>query len=58
MPKYLSTVGFKGGKPKKEKGLFKNLRQYVKEEWKDELCPDPETSKFPVRIENPCLDFG
>jgi len=49
LPKYLSTVGFKGGKFKKEKGLFENLRQYVKDEWKDELCPDPETFKPPVR---------
>ncbi len=57
MPKYLSTVGFKGGKSKKEKGLYKNLRQYVKDEWKDDLCPDPETFILPDRIEKSCLDF-
>ena len=57
IPKYLSIVGFKGGKPEKEKSLYKNLRQFVKDEWKDELCPDPETFKFPVRIEKSCPDW-
>ncbi len=57
IPKYLYTVGFKGGKPEKEKALYKNLRQYVKDEWKDELCPNPETFKPPVRIESQCPDW-
>lgn len=57
IPKYLPIVGYKGGKPEKEKALYKNLRQYVKDEWKDELCPDPETFKPPIRIEKPCLDW-
>lgn len=57
LPKYLSSVGFKGGKPEKEKGLFENLRQYVKDDWKDELCPDPETFKPPVRDKKRCQDW-
>ena len=57
LPKYLAAVGFQGGKPEKEKSLYKNLRQYVKDEWKDELCPNPETFKSPVRINQPCLDW-
>ncbi len=57
LPKYLSVVGFKGGKPEKEKALYENLRPYVKDEWKDELCPDPETFKTPVRIERSCPDW-
>jgi hypothetical protein len=57
IPKYLSTVGFKGGKPEKEKALFENLRQYVKDDWKDELCPDPKIFKSPIRIERPCPDW-
>jgi len=58
IPQYLSTVGFKGGKLEKEKGLFENLRQYVEDEWKDELCPDPETFKPPVREKQPCPDWS
>ena len=54
---YLSSVGFKGGKPEKEKSLFENLRQYVKEDWKDEICPDPRTFKPPVRDYRPCPDW-
>jgi hypothetical protein len=57
IPKYLSVVGFRGGKAEKEKALYENLRQYVKDEWKDELCPDPETFKPPVRIERSCPDW-
>jgi len=57
MPKYLSTVGFKGKKPEKEKILFQNLRQYVKDDWKDELCPDPRIFKPPVRDKLPCPDW-
>lgn len=58
LPKYLSTVGFKGGKLEKEKGLFENLRQYVEDEWKDELCPDPETFNPPVRDKQTCPDWA
>lgn len=58
LPQYLSTVGFKGGKLEKEKGLFENLRQYVEDEWKDVLCPDPETFKPPVREKQPCPDWS
>ncbi len=58
LPKYLSAVGFKGGKYEKEKRLFENLRQYVKDEWKDELCPDPETFMPPVRIKQFCPDWA
>lgn len=57
IPKYLPIVGFRGGKPAKEKALFEKLRQYVKDEWKDDLCPDPETFKPPDRIENQCPDW-
>lgn len=57
IPKHLSIVGYKGGKPAKEKALYKNLRQYVKDEWKDELCPDPEIFKAPVRILKRCPDW-
>ena len=57
MPKYINSVGFKGGKTEKEKALYENLRQYVKEEWKDELCPNPDTVKFSVRIEKSCPDW-
>ncbi len=57
LPKYLSSVGFRGGKPEKEKGLFENLRQYVEQEWKDELCPDPETFEPPVRDKKFCPDW-
>ena len=57
IPKYLPSVRFKGGKPEKEKSIYKNLRQYVKDEWKDELCPDPETFKVPVRLERSCPDW-
>ncbi|MEK8020723.1 MAG: hypothetical protein VSS75_027970 [Candidatus Parabeggiatoa sp.] len=37
--------------------LFKNLRKYVKDEWKDELCPNPETFQTPVRKNQACLDW-
>jgi hypothetical protein len=57
LPKYLSTRGFKGGKPEKERALFENLRQYVKDDWKDELCPDPRTFVSPIRDERPCPDW-
>jgi len=57
LPHYLSTVGFKGGKPKKEQALFKDLRQYVKDPWKDELCPEPRTFKPPIRDKRPCPDW-
>jgi len=57
LTKKISTVGFKGGKFEKEKGLFKQLRQYVKDEWKDELCPDPETFRPPIREKQPCPDW-
>lgn len=59
MPKYLLTVGFKGGKPEKEKFLFQNLRKYVKDEddWKDDLCPDHRIIKTPVREKLPCPDW-
>ncbi|MEI6262117.1 MAG: hypothetical protein WCR46_19715 [Deltaproteobacteria bacterium] len=58
LPKFLSTVGFKGGKFEKEKELFENLRQYVKDEWRDELCPDPETFIPPVRDRHLCPDWA
>ncbi len=58
LPQYLSTVGFKGGKPAKENALFENLRQYVRDEWKDELCPDPSTFIPPVRDTRPCPDWS
>ncbi len=58
LPKFLSTVGFKGGKFEKEKELFENLRQYVKDEWRDELCPDPETFIPPVREKHLCPDWA
>lgn len=54
----LSTVGFKGGKPEKEIALFENLRQYVKDEWKDEICPDPRMFKPPIRDKRPCPDWS
>lgn len=57
LPKYLSVVGFKGGKPEKENALFEDLRQYVKDDWKDELCPDPGIFRPPVRVERPCPDW-
>ena len=57
MTKYILNVGYKGGKPEKEKALFKNLRQYVKDEWKDELCPDPRIFKPPLRDKRPCYDW-
>ena len=57
LPLYLDTVGFKGGTLEKEKALFENLRQYVKDPWKDELCPNPETFKVPVREKQPCPDW-
>ena len=57
LTKYLSTVGFKGGNFEKEKGLFEKLRQYVKDDWKDELCPDPATFKPPVRDKQLCPDW-
>ncbi|MCP4055355.1 MAG: hypothetical protein GY739_20405 [Mesoflavibacter sp.] len=57
LTKNLFTVGFKGGKIEKEKGLFEKLRQYVKDEWKDELCPDPETFIPPVRDKKLCPDW-
>ena len=58
MTKHLSSAGFKGGKPEKEEALFKNLRQYVKDERKDELCPDPRLFKPPVRDNRPCPDWS
>ena len=57
IPKYLSVVGYKGGKPAKEKALFQNLRDYVRDEWKDELCPDPEIFNAPIKIQKPCPDW-
>ena len=57
IPQYLSIVGFKGGKPEKENALYENLRPYVKDEWKDALCPEPEAFKAPVRIERVCPDW-
>lgn len=57
LPKDLSTVGFKGGKFKKEKMLFENMRQYVKDSFQDELCPDPETFESPIRDKQICPDW-
>ncbi len=57
LPKHISTVGFKGGELKKETMLFENLRIYVKDKWKDELCPDPKTFKPPIRKEKTCPDW-
>ncbi len=57
LPASLKAVGFKGGNPEKEKALFKNLRKYVKDKWKDELCPNPETFQTPVRKHQACLDW-
>lgn len=57
LPTYLAAVGFKGGNAEKEKALFDNLRQYVKDEWKDEICPNPETFKTPVREVQACPDW-
>lgn len=57
LPASLKAVGFKGGNPEKEKALFKNLRKYVKDEWKDELCPNPKTFQAPVRKHKACLDW-
>jgi len=57
LPKHLSVVGFEGGKLNKEKNSYKNLRPYVKDEWKDSLCPDPETFKLPVRQKKICPDW-
>ncbi len=58
LTKHLSVAGYRGGKPEKEKALFENLRQYIKDEWKDELCPDPRTFKHPVRNKRPCPDWN
>lgn len=57
LPKHLHAVGFKGGKPDKEQALFKDLRPYVKDEWKDEICPDPEEFQVPVLEEKSCPDW-
>ena len=57
LPKYLDIVGFQGGKPEKEEALYKNLRQYVNNEWKDDLCPNPKTFKRPIRVYQPCPDW-
>ncbi len=57
LPASLKAVGFKGGNPEKEEAIFKNLRKYVKDEWKDELCPNPETFQAPVRKHKACLDW-
>ena len=57
LPLHLETAEFKGGKFEKEKALFENLRQYVKDPWKDELCPNPETFKIPARDKQPCPDW-
>lgn len=57
LPTYLKAVGFKGGNLEKEKKIFENLRKYVKDEWKDELCPNPETFQIPVRKHQACLDM-
>jgi hypothetical protein len=57
LPQYLKSVGFKGGTPEKEKALFENLRQYVKDPWKDELCPNPETFKVPIREKQSCPNW-
>ena len=57
IPKNLSTVGFKGGKPEKERALFENLREYVKDDWKELICPDPDKFKPPIRINRCCPDW-
>ena len=57
LPTYLKTVGFKGGNYEKEKSIFENLRKYVKDEWKDELCPNPDIFQIPVRKHQVCLDM-
>ena len=56
-PTCLNTVRLKGGKLEKEKALFDNLREYVKDPWKDELCPNPEIFKDPVREKQHCPDW-
>ena len=58
LTRHLDVMGFKGGKPEKEKKLFENLRQYVKSEWKDELCPDPKEFKPPIREKQNCPDWS
>ena len=57
LPKYLKAVEFKGGNYEKERSIFENLRKYVKDEWKDELCPNPATFIIPVRKHQACLDM-
>jgi len=57
LTKSLTPVGYKGGKIEKEKNLFEKLRPYVRDEWKEEICPDPETFVPPVRKPKPCPDW-
>jgi hypothetical protein len=57
IPQHIATVGFKGGKREKEQALFDNLRQYVREPWKDEICPDPTHFTPPVREKKTCPDW-
>jgi hypothetical protein len=57
LPQHISPGGFKGGKREKEQALFDNLRQYVKEPWQDEICPDPSTFIPPIRDKQPCPDW-
>ncbi len=57
IPKYLSPVGFKGGNFKKEQNLYENLRPYVKKEWQDILCPNPETFEPSKKEKIVCPDW-
>ena len=57
LPTSLAAIGFKGGTSEKEKALFDNLRRYVEDEWKDEICPNPETFKTPVKETQACVDW-
>lgn len=57
LPRYLSPVGFKGGNFKKEQSLYENLRPYVKKEWQDILCPNPETFEPPAKEKIVCPDW-
>ena len=53
----LKPVGYKGGKIEKERILFDKLRPYVRDEWKDEICPNPETFVPPKRKQSFCPDW-
>jgi hypothetical protein len=57
LTKSLIPVGFIGGKTEKEKNLFEKLRPYVRDEWKDDVCPDPEIFTPPERKSTPCPDW-